>query len=1021
LIDKLKQINQEHKTYKPKTNTIVAEEKIELSKIYRRRMTDRDIFQELMSFKVKEVLLIANYYDSYSIVREGRFFDKIIGEYLQLNLFTSPRITSVANCDDAMDELRDRNFDMVIIMAGLDKQLPVRASRRIHSLMPDLPVLLLVNNNADLKFYDDEGGNTKHIDRVFVWNGDTRVFLAMIKYVEDKMNVEKDVRVGDVRIILLVENSRKYYSRYLPLLYSIIMRQTQSILSEETSDQIYKIMKMRVRPKILLATTYEEAVEIFDKYQDNIICVISDVRYNMNGVPDSNAGVELIKYVKSKSSMPTLLQSSEPMNYMKAEMVGADFIDKNSDSLSMDIHNFIYEKLGFGNFRFKNEQGDVVAEAANIKEFMKCIKDVPIESLLFHARRNGISTWIMARGEISLAKKLRPFQIEDFDSPEKLRQAVIDAFEEVKLERMRGRVVMFDPALVKSNRFIVRIGEGSFGGKGRGMAFLSNFIENIDFKNNILGLNINIPATTIIGAGEFTKFIEKNNLFHKAFVQKNYEEIKELFLKSELSDEVQDKLRQYVDVMDRPLAVRSSGLFEDSLLQPFAGVYATYILPNNHPDPEERFAQLEIAIKLVYASMFSDSAKAYFEAVDYKIEEETMAVILQELVGQEVNSRFYPHISGVAQSYNYYPFSYMKPEDGFAVLAVGLGKYVVGGEKAWRFCPTYPNLELNSIKDQIKDSQNYFYALDMSNNPIDLVNQGEDAAIIKIDISEAEKDGNLNHCVSVYDHQNDRLVNDMSVYGPRIVNFSNILKFEYIPLAESLELLLRFFKEAMGAPVEIEFAVDLKRNNYNQPTLYLLQIKPLIRLETHADISFDDVQEERVVVQSLKGMGNGRIETIRDVIFMNIDKFDRTKTTEMAREVAEMNKYFDSDNKEFVLIGPGRWGTRDRFTGIPVLWSQISHARVIVEMGLPDFPLEASLGSHFFHNVTSMNVGYFSVHHEKQDEWVNFEMLQEQEVINRSEYFTHVRYKNPLTILMDGKNQKAVVMFNEDKEEYEIL
>ncbi len=994
----------------------MPEEKIELSKIYKRRMTDRDIFQELMSFKVKEVLLIANYYDSYSIVREGRFFDKIIGEYLQLNLFTSPRITSVANCDDAMKMLKERNFDMAIIMAGLDKQLPVRASRKIHAVMPDLPVLLLVNNNADLKFYDDEGGNTEHIDRVFVWNGDTRVFLAMIKYVEDKMNVEKDVKVGDVRIILLVENSRKYYSRYLPLLYSIIMRQTQSILSEETSDQIYKIMKMRVRPKILLATNFEDAVEIFDKYQDNIICVISDVRYNRNGVPDGNAGVELIKYVKSKSGVPTLLQSSEPMNYKKAEMVGADFIDKNSDSLSMDIHNFIYEKLGFGNFVFRNEKGEVFAEAANMKEFIKCIKEVPDDSLLYHARRNGISTWLMARGEISLAKKLRPFRIEDFESPGQLRQAVIDAFEQVKLERMRGRVVMFDPALVKSNRFIIRIGEGSFGGKGRGMAFLSNFIENIDFKNNIEGLNINIPATTIIGAGEFTKFIEKNNLFHKAFVQKNYEEIKELFLKSELSDEVQDKIRQYVEVMDSPLAVRSSGLFEDSLLQPFAGVYATYILPNNHPDAEERFAQLSIAIKLVYASMFSDAAKAYFDAVDYKIEEETMAVIIQELVGQEANGRFYPHISGVAQSYNYYPFSYMKPEDGFAVLAVGLGKYVVGGEKAWRFCPSYPNLEMNSIKDQIMDSQNYFYALDLSNNPIDLVNAGEDAAIIKLDIMEAEKDGNLKHCVSVYDYQNDRLVNDMSVRGPRVVNFSDILKYDYIPLSESLELLLRFFKEAMGAPVEIEFAVDLNRAKNNQPTLYLLQIKPLIRLENHVEISFEDVEEDKIVVKSIKGMGNGRIETIRDVVFMNLEKFDRTETTEMAKEVAEMNKYFDGENKEYVLIGPGRWGTRDRFTGIPVLWSQISHARVIVEMGLPDFPLEASLGSHFFHNVTSMNVGYFSVHHEKKDDKVDIEKLQQQEVVNRSKYFTHVRFKYPLTILMDGKSQKAVIMYNDAPE-----
>ncbi len=990
----------------------MAEEKIELSNIYRRRLTDRDIFQELMSFKVKEVLLIANYYDSYSIVREGRFFDKIIGEYLQLNLFTSPRITSVANCEDALTILQERSFDMVIIMAGLDKQLPVIVSEKIYGIIPELPVLLLVNNNADLKFFDDKGGNTEHIDRVFVWNGDTRVFLAMIKYVEDKMNVENDVKVGDVRVILLVENSRKYYSRYLPLLYSIVMRQTQAILSEDTGDQIYKIMKMRVRPKILLAVNYEDAVDIFDKYVDNIICVISDVKYDKEGVPDVNAGVELIKYVKSKSGAPTLLQSSDPANSRKAIEVEADFIDKNSDSLSMEIHNFIHQKLGFGDFIFRNARGIKVAEASNMKEFLSCIKTVPAESLLHHARRNGISTWLMARGEISIAKKLRPFRIEDFDSSSKLREAIIGAFEDVKMARLRGRVVMFDSALLSSNRFIVRIGEGSFGGKGRGMAFLSNFIENIDFKNNISGLNISIPPTAIIGAGEFTRFIEKNNLFHKAFVQKNYEEIKELFLNSELSNEVYFRLEQYVEVMDRPLAVRSSGLFEDSLLQPFAGVYATYILPNNHPDKGERFRQLSTAVKLVYASMFSGPAKAYFDAVNYKIEEETMAVIIQELVGQQAHNRFYPYISGVAQSYNYYPFSYMKPEDGFAVLAVGLGKYVVGGEKAWRFCPTYPNLELNSIKDQIKDSQNYFYALDLENKNIDLANDGEEAGIVKLDIKEAEEDGNLRHCCSVYDYQNERLITDMSVKGPRVLNFSNILKYDYIPLAETLEILLRFFKEAMGAPVEIEFAVDLDRGKRDLPTLYLLQIKPLIRLENHVDISFDNVDPENVIVQSVKGMGNGRIETIRDVIYMDTEKFNKLDTHEMAHEIAELNKQFDDDNGEYVLIGPGRWGTRDRFTGIPVLWSQISHARVVVEMGLKEFPLEASLGSHFFHNVTSMNVGYFSVYHESKTEWVNFDILQKQEVISSSKYFIHVRFKKPLIILMDGKSQKAVITFN---------
>lgn len=986
---------------------------IELSQIYNRQRTDRDIFQELMAFKVREVLLIANHYDSYSIVREGRFFDKIFGEYLQLNLFTAPRITSVATVEEAEELMQEREFEMIILMAGLDKRLPLKMSERLKALKPDLPILLMVNNNADLKFFDEASGNIDNIERVFVWNGDSRVFLAMIKYVEDKMNVANDTKVGDVRIILLVEDSQKYYTRYLPMLYSIIMRQTQAILAEETSDQQHKIMKMRVRPKILLVSNYEDAVEVVDQYIDNLICVISDVKYHKDGVENENAGVELIKYVKSKTIIPTLLQSSDPENASKAQEIDSDFIDKNSDSLSLDIYNFIHQKLGFGNFVFKNSRGAKLAVARNMKEFLVCINEVSPESLLYHARRNGISTWLMARGEITIAKRLRPFRIEDFESFTKLRQAILDVFEEVRLERLRGRVVMFDPAMIKSSRYIVRIGEGSFGGKGRGVAFLSNFLENIDFDQIVPEINIRIPATTIIGAGEFTRFIEKNNLYNLAFVEKKYEEIKALFLRSELSDEVSENLRQYVEVMDQPLAVRSSGLFEDSLLQPFAGVYATFMVPNNHPDPEERFKQLSTAVKLVYASMFSDPAKAYFDAVNYKIEEEKMAVIIQEVIGQRTGDRFYPHFSGVAQSYNYYPFSYMKPEDGFAVLGVGLGKYVVGGEKALRFCPKFPKLELNALQDQIKDSQTHFYALDLENTDCDLANGGEDAALLKLSIKEAEEDGNLKHCASVYDFNYDRLTTDFSKRGPRVVNFANILKYDHLPLAKTLEMLIRFFKEAMGAPVEIEFAVDLDPGRRDLPTLYLLQIKPLIRIENHAAINFESVDKERLVLQSLKGMGNGKLDHVKDVVFMNIDLFDRTKTEEMAAEMDEINKHFEQENKEYVLIGPGRWGTRDRFTGIPVYWSQISQARIIVEMGLPNFPLDASLGSHFFHNVTSMNVGYFSVHSGAANEFVNLELLQKQKLVRKTKYFTHVEFDQPLSILMDGRQQKAVIVWNE--------
>ncbi len=985
---------------------------IELSKIFKRKKSDQDIFQELMSFKVTEVLLVATYYDSYSIVREGRFFDTIFGEYLQLNLFSAPRITSVASYDEALSLMSERPFDMVILMAGLDKQMPVSLSQEIRKSYPDLPILLMVNNNEDLKYFDKPSSPGGSIDKVFVWNGDSRVFLAMIKYVEDKLNVDNDVKVGDVRVILLVEDSQRYYTRYLPLLYSIIMTQTQNILTEETSDQTHKILKMRVRPKVLLVSSYEEAVEVVDKYVENLICVISDVKYARDGVSDENAGVDLIRYVQSKTTLPTLLQSSDPDNAKKAAEIGADFIDKNSETLSMDIYNFIHQKLGFGNFVFTNSRGVTLALARNLKEFILCLRDVPPESLLYHARRNGISTWLMARGEISIAKRLRPYRIEDFDSTTKLRQKILDVFEEARLEHMRGRVVSFDPSLVNTDRFVMRIGGGSFGGKGRGLAFLSNFIENIDFSSIVPNLNVKIPPTTIIGAGEFSAFLEKNNLLIKIYEERDYDQVKNMLLAAKLTEEVDRKLHHYIEFMDVPLAVRSSGLFEDSLLQPFAGVFATYVLPNNHPNPEVRFDQLATAVKLVYASIFSPTARAYFDAVHYKIDEEKMAVIIQKLIGQKVHNRYYPHVSGVAQSFNYYPFSYMKPDDGFAVIGIGLGKYVVGGEKAWRFCPRYPNLELSAMGDQIKDSQDYFYAVELEQNGGDLLKDGEDAFIRKLDISEAEEDGNLKHCASVYDINNDRLSTDFSLRGPRVLNFADILKYDYVALPKALDVLLRYFREAMGAPVEIEFVLDLDPGHKGNPTLWLLQIKPLIRLENHLDVDFSEVEENQIILKSEKGMGNGRYTHIRDLVLMDINKFDRMKTREMAVEIAALNKKMEAKDREYVLIGPGRWGTRDPSTGIPVYWSQISQARVIVEMGLPDFPLDASLGSHFFHNVTSMNVGYFSVHRKNENQYVDLSFLDNQRVVEDTGYFKHIEFDKPLTVLMNGKEQKAVVMWN---------
>ncbi len=986
--------------------------KYSLTEIYKKKKTDRDIFHELMSFKVREILLVATYYEAYTVVGEEQFFDKIFGEYLQLNLYAAPRFTSVSTYEEAVVKLNTQHIDMVILMVGVDKEVPINISEKIKKNKPEIPILLLVNNNSDLVFFDKATDKIKNIDKVFVWNGDPKIFMTMTKYIEDKKNVVKDIRIGNVRVILLIEDSAKYYSRYLPLLYTIIMTQTQRIIADGVIDELHKILKMRARPKVLLATNYEEAIEIVDKYNDNLLCVISDVKYERNGKPDENSGIELIKYVKSLNfNIPALLQSSDIANEKKALKVGADFINKNSESLSLDIENFIYSKLGFGDFVFSDESGKKIAVAKTLNEFEELLKTIPDESLLYHTKNNGLSTWLMARGEINIANCLRPYAIVDFEDVQEMRELCINVFNSVRLEQIRGRIINFHPSIINSNNYIVRLSTGSLGGKGRGIAFLSNFIENSDFSKIISGIDIKIPATAVIGIDEFDKFIEINNLYNDIYIKKNYDKIKKLFLQAKLSDKLSKKLYQYLKVMKKPLAVRSSGFFEDSLLQPFAGVYSTYLIPNNHPDIHKRYEQLVKAIKLVYASIFSHFSQAYFDAINYKIEEEKMAVIIQEVVGQEYSTKYYPHISGIARSYNYYPFSYIKPEDGFAIIAVGLGIYVVGGEKAHHFSPSYPQLDLDSLQDKVKNTQIYFYAIDLNKPELDFIKDGENVSIAKLNIEDAEKHGTLKHCASVYDYENDRIVPDLNIKGQRIIDFANILKYEYIPLAKSITTLLNIFKEVMGGPIEIEFAVDLNYDENHLSTLYLLQIKPLTKQKLDVDIDINTIDREKILLFSTRGMGNGRLSHIKDVIFIDIDKFEKTKTQKMAEEIAILNKVMEEKDKEYILIGPGRWGTRDKYSGIPVNWSQISKAKVIVEMGLNDLPLDASLGSHFFYNITSMNIGYFAVQHYSADDYLDIDILNKQKLVNKTHYFKHVEFNKPVIILMDGKKGLSVITY----------
>ncbi len=987
--------------------------KISLANLYKRKKTDRDIFQELMPFKIKEVLLVATLYDSFSIVREGQFSDKIFGEYLQLNLYAAPRFTSVNSKTDALFALKNKEFDLVIVMAGMDKTASIDTATEVGEMRPDISLLLLVNNNSDLPYFQVEGEKHHNVDRVFVWNGNSNVFLAMIKYIEDKKNVEIDTQNGNVRVILLVEDSVQYYSRYLPMLYATVMTQTQVLVKEDAADELHKILKMRARPKVLLVSNYEDAIKIISSYEKYILCVISDVKFEKNGVVNEDAGIELLTYVRSlyRFPIPLLLQSHDISNASRAKSIGAGFIDKNSESLSMDILNFLYRRLGFGNFVFKGKDGKPLGEANNIDKFQKMFREIPAEALVYHGSRNSFSTWLMARGEINMAELLRPVQTYDFQSPEDLRNFCLDVFKRVRFERIQGTTVNFTPSLVHSNQVIVRLAKGSLGGKGRGIAFLCNFVENVDLKSIIPNINIRIPITAVLGALEFEKFIEINNLYDDIYSLNNYESIRLHFLESEFDEKTKRRLLDYLTEIKAPLAVRSSGLFEDSLLQPFSGVYATYLIPNNHADIGVRYRQLETVIKLIYASIFTESAQAYFNAVNYKIEEERMAVVIQEVVGHDYNGKYYPTFSGVAQSYNYYPISYMEPEDGFSVVAVGLGMYVVGGENAFRFCPQYPHINPSVLVDQLRDSQRMFYAMDLSDTEPDFVGKGENAAIKKYRIKEAALDGTLECTGSTYDMDNDNLIPGIQEKGPVIIDFANILKYNSMPLAEILQALLKFFKEAMGTPVEIEYTVDLEPAENGLPTFYLLQIKPLIRVDQNIVVDLDKVSEDRIFMYAEKGMGNGKVETIRDVVYVDVDNFDLLRTKEIAHEIIEFNRDFEAEGKEYILIGPGRWGSRDSFTGVPVFWANISKARIIVEMGLPDFQVDASLGSHFFHNVTSMNVGYFAVAHNSPVSILKMDMLKKQRVVKETRFVKRVEFDKPLTVLMNGKDRKALIYY----------
>ncbi|QKG80466.1 PEP/pyruvate-binding domain-containing protein [Tenuifilum thalassicum] len=984
-----------------------------LQRFINQHNADRDIYHDLMPFKVQEILLISTLYDAYSIEREDRLTDNILGEYSKLSLSSVPRITGVSSLDEAIEKLEERYFNLIIIMMGADTVTPLKMASRIKGEYKHIPLYLLVNNSYIVNEIEKNPTTIEGVDKIFVWNGEPKIFFSMIKLLEDKVNIENDTRIALTRAILLVEDSPKYYSRYLPLLYGSVLDQTKRVIEDVRTDDLYKVLRIRIRPKILLAGTYEEAIELINRYKDYLLCIISDVKFYRKGKLDDNAGVELIGQARQLlPDLPIILQSFEKSNEAIAHKLKAAFLDKNSESLMNDIKNFLSNYLGFGDFVFKDSEGTPIAIATSMEEFENALRIIPDESLLYHAQKNHFSMWLAARGEIQVARIIHPSKIDDFSGPSEIREYLLSTLKKYRQEKKRGKIVSFDSNWEVDSSNIVSLADGSIGGKGRGLAFINTLIYTFDISQYTPNINLLTPRTSIIGTNEFECFMERNNLYEKVFTCKNYEELQVYFLKAEISDQLKLRLDRLLQIYHRPLAIRSSGMLEDSVMQPFAGVFETYMIPNSHPDRSERLKRLTDAIKLVYASVFSPTSRAYIKAMNLRVEDEKMAVIVQEVVGSKYDNYYYPNISGVAQSHNYYPFGHINPEDGFANIAIGLGKHVVEGGRSYRFCPKYPTLINYTMEDLIKNSQVDFLAVDLTKNDYNLLS-GDEAGLKRLDLYDAEKHGNLKHCASVYSSENSSLIPGIGQPGPRVVNFANILKYNYIPLAQTIDVILDIVEEALGSPCEIEFAVDLNRDKNYKASFFLLQIKPLMASAQEYKLDINLIDPNKLIILSNNSMGNGHITSIQDVVYIKQKAFNKSMTLEMAKEVEEINAKLEDDDKQYVLIGPGRWGTRDRWIGIPVVWSQICNAKVIVETSFDDFPLDASYGSHFFHNVISMNVGYCSVPNNDSFSKISWEMLDSLPAITEKRFFRHVRFPKPIDIKMDGTKRLLAITLND--------
>jgi len=965
-------------------------------------------FNELMQNRINKILIVCSNYGYYMLEEDGRIDERIFNEYTDLNLRYPPNFVHANSAKRAIKLMTEVKVDLVITWLDVGNYNAFETSKEIREAYPDVPIAALSFYSSELrsKLQKDNKGI---IDFVFHWNGNVDIFLAIIKLTEDRMNADRDINEIGVKAILLVEDSLKFYSRYLPIIYKIILKQTHAFMSEGLNEH-RSMMVMRGRPKILLATTYEEGLSLFEKYKSNLLGVISDVNYFKDGKRDPNAGFELLKYVRSSQRyFPFLIQSSDSNNEKIAIKLKGKFLYKHSETLTSDLKNYINKYFSFGDFEFWDpEQMKVLAVVKNLSEFQKALKTVTQESIAYHAKRSEYSKWLKSRALFPLANLFSNVEYEDFEDVEQIRQFLIDAISVYRIYRSRGVIVKFDKERYDEYLGFARIGEGSLGGKGRGLAFIDSFLKRHKLFRKYHNVHISIPRTVVISTEVFDEFMEQHDLIRFVAKSDDDDEILNKFISKPLPQWVLDDVQVFLNVVKRPIAVRSSSVLEDSHFQPFAGVFATYMIPNTNND--DMLEMVSNAIKSVMASAFFQGSKVYLKATAHTIEEDKMAVILQELTGKQYDDVYYPNISGVARSINFYPIGNEKPNEGIANIALGLGEIIVGGGRSLRFSPSHPKkvLQLSSPDSTQRDTQQYFYGLDLDPKSYK-VSTSEAINKKKITIRAAKNHPSLKFVASTYDLQNNIIRPGVLHDGIRVVTFDNVLKYNTFPLPEILQDLLRIGQREMRNPIEIEFAINLDVPK-GQPRIFsFLQIRPIVEgIDSKNELpeKFDIAD---TIIYSESALGNGTYDHIRNFVYVKPETFNPANTRKIAAAVEKINKKFSDQDQQYILVGPGRWGSSDPWLGIPVIWPQISSAKIIVEAGLNDFRIDPSQGTHFFQNLTSFKVGYFTINPFMDDGFFDLDYLNKQEACYEDEYLRHICFKEPLTIIIEGKSNKAAI------------